>query len=570
MHHCDADSKKLVETQTFEDLITSQNGMTISRALVNVVIDQQIGQQISVDTISEVLQQRCGSFCSTDDVMLYKAKESIRKAAETRNPTERQNCLAEALRLFTKGARILEFEKLREIIGDFQQLDFAKGAISLPLACAQAQDPDNVGLEYWYQNPPAAVQDPRKALTDCRLQNYDLVLDSLAVFDKKADAVKETPPDGMNEGESVIAHAYDLAFSSEDEMFHSTLYDWIIESGGADWLLEQRPKYLEAHLRRDPPTVDKYQLLWQFYVKNGEPLRAAEVLGALAESAEFQLPLEKRVEYLTLAVANAKSHPISAGGRHETAIAFLTDLEEKLEVAQVQLEVLTTLAPHMEDSPEVRDHIVKLSERLFTMTEIYQDYAVQFDKPQLKLLCLHISEHRDDGLVQPIWNQILEETLAMSQDVNVQRDTLFKLVTRLGQRFYPSESAFPIRYVSQLVVGFALANKANVESGWVSNLFEQCNVPHVEIWEVLHTMYESQVPPFNEQPNVQALSAEIAILITDWLNDVLRPQSSSSRAEFPVGRVDLAIDQYLSELEPSRAETRTSYENIKRQLRRYW
>lgn len=48
-------------------------------------------------------------------------------------------------------------------------------------------------------------------------------------------------------------------------------------------------------------------------------------------------------------------------------------------------------------------------------------------------------------------------------------------------------------YVSQLVVGFALANKANVESGWVSNLFEQCNVPHVEIWEVLHTMYESQV-----------------------------------------------------------------------------
>ena len=33
---------------TFEDLVTSQNGVTASRALVNVVIDQQIGQQISV------------------------------------------------------------------------------------------------------------------------------------------------------------------------------------------------------------------------------------------------------------------------------------------------------------------------------------------------------------------------------------------------------------------------------------------------------------------------------------------------------------------------------------------
>lgn len=89
--------------------------MTISRALVNVVIDQQIGQQISVclrltdnveqlayvkqvDTISDVLQSRCGSFCSTDDVMLYKAKENIRKAAETHDAVEKQRCLGEALR----------------------------------------------------------------------------------------------------------------------------------------------------------------------------------------------------------------------------------------------------------------------------------------------------------------------------------------------------------------------------------------------------------------------------------------------------------------------------------------
>lgn len=45
-----------------------------------------------------------------------------------------------------------------------------------------------------------------------------------------------------------------------------------------------RPAFLEAHLKREPITVQKYQLLWQFYVKNGQPLRAAEVLGALAES----------------------------------------------------------------------------------------------------------------------------------------------------------------------------------------------------------------------------------------------------------------------------------------------
>lgn len=48
-----------------------------------------------------------------------------------------------------------------------------------------------------------------------------------------------------------------------------------------------RPQYLEAHLRREPITLPKYQLLWQFYVKDGQPLRAAEVLAILAESTEY-------------------------------------------------------------------------------------------------------------------------------------------------------------------------------------------------------------------------------------------------------------------------------------------
>jgi len=36
---------------TFEELITGQNGVAASRALVNVIIDQQIGQQIAVSDV---------------------------------------------------------------------------------------------------------------------------------------------------------------------------------------------------------------------------------------------------------------------------------------------------------------------------------------------------------------------------------------------------------------------------------------------------------------------------------------------------------------------------------------
>jgi len=62
------------------------------------------------------------------------AKENVRKAAETKNPAECQRYLAEALRAFSRGARNLEFEKLREVIGDFQQLSYAQGRVYINTA----------------------------------------------------------------------------------------------------------------------------------------------------------------------------------------------------------------------------------------------------------------------------------------------------------------------------------------------------------------------------------------------------------------------------------------------------
>jgi nuclear pore complex protein Nup155 len=83
---------------TYEDLLTTAKGREVARSIVNAVMNQQISQQTSIDAISDVLQQRCGSFCRTDDVVLFKALEGIRKAKESRDPRERNECLRESLR----------------------------------------------------------------------------------------------------------------------------------------------------------------------------------------------------------------------------------------------------------------------------------------------------------------------------------------------------------------------------------------------------------------------------------------------------------------------------------------
>jgi nuclear pore complex protein Nup155 len=58
------------------------------------------------------------------------------------------------------------------------------------------------------------------------------------VFEEKCTNAKTTDTSVINDPETVRSHAYELAFSSEDEMFHSTMYDWLIGRNLADDLLE--------------------------------------------------------------------------------------------------------------------------------------------------------------------------------------------------------------------------------------------------------------------------------------------------------------------------------------------
>jgi nuclear pore complex protein Nup155 len=81
----------------------------------------------------------------------------------------------------------------------------------------------------------------------------------------------------------------------------------------------------------------------------------------------------------------------------------------------------------------------------------------------MKLLCLCVSEHREENLVRPIWNGIFEDgkiplisglfgiliascsALEGPADPQATADRIIAKVVPLGKRFYPSESAFPLR-----------------------------------------------------------------------------------------------------------------------------
>jgi nuclear pore complex protein Nup155 len=84
---------------------------------------------------------------------------------------------------------------------------------------------------------PPGDADPRKPFYERRWACYRLCVDSLSTFDDQlADAIKKGEP-GL-EQDAARTRAYQLAFESQDQAFHSFFYDWLIERGMTEELLE--------------------------------------------------------------------------------------------------------------------------------------------------------------------------------------------------------------------------------------------------------------------------------------------------------------------------------------------
>jgi nuclear pore complex protein Nup155 len=124
-------------------------------------------------------------------------------------------------------------------VTEYRQLHYPKGAIDLPLRCAQEWDGDNSGYEHWIAGSPA--NDPRIEAYNLRNSCYELVLGALDFFDQLAAKAQDpSVRDDREDAQLVSQSAFRLALNSPDAAFHSALYEWLVERGSADELLEVR------------------------------------------------------------------------------------------------------------------------------------------------------------------------------------------------------------------------------------------------------------------------------------------------------------------------------------------
>lgn len=333
-------SRQQLKELSYEKLFSQADGKDLAKLLVKAIVNRNIESGSNVETVADALRRRCGSFCSPDDVVIFKAQEQLKRASEQPpNTNQFRSLLHESLKLFEKVAGSLTFANLQAAVAQYVDMKYYAGAIQLCLVVAREKDRGNTALVWVNDGKPAG--DPRANAFNDRKRCYDMIHDVL----RHLDAASSTEPEMIDGKLTLIAtkrlEAYDVVNGSDDEVFHFDLYEWYIQQGWTDRILAIESPHVITFLERLAGTnVEHADLLCRFYTNRSRFFDAAEVQAQLANS-DFPIGIKDRIRLLSLAKANANVATVGVSRQQQQQLNHeVTDL---LDVANIQDDLLQRL-----------------------------------------------------------------------------------------------------------------------------------------------------------------------------------------------------------------------------------
>lgn len=365
----DAPTQTQFRDLTYEQLFSQPTGRGLAKILVKAIVNRNIESGANVETVAEALRRRCGSFCSPDDVIIFKAQEQLKRASEqAANPNVLRQLLGDSLHLFERVAGSLTFANLQGAVQQYLELQYYAGAIQLCLRVAREKDRGNSALSWINDGRP--VNDARQSAFEERRRCYDLIHEVLASL----DAASAREPEVIDGRPSLVAtkrmEAYNVVNGADDEVFHFDLYEWYISQGFTDRILTIESPHVITFLKRLAATdAEHAELLCRFYMHRSRFYEAAEVQADLAKKEEFQIDLKGRIKLLGSAKANASVPTMGISRQYQQVLNH--EVTTLLEIAHIQDDLLGRLLvdPRIPDErkAEINGH---LNGPIITLTEV--------------------------------------------------------------------------------------------------------------------------------------------------------------------------------------------------------
>ncbi|KAM7203455.1 Non-repetitive/WGA-negative nucleoporin C-terminal domain containing protein [Naviculisporaceae sp. PSN 640] len=543
----DSRAQEALRNLTYESLFSQEPGKDLAKILVKAIVNRNIASGSNVETVADALRRRCGSFCSPDDVVIFKAQEQLQRASEHAHaPNVLRTLLAESLRLFEQVAGSLTMANLQGAVEQYIELKYYAGAIQLCLTVAREKDRGNTALSWVNDGKPA--NDQRQKAFDARKACYALIHEVL----DRLEASFGTEPE-MVDGRPTLAatkrmEAYNVVNDSDDEVFHFDLYDWYIEKNWTERILTVDSPHVITYLKRLAATDARHaDLLCRFYTHRSRFFEAAQVQADLAKS-DFDIGIKERITLLSRAKGNASVATTGVSRQEQQLLNH--EVTELLEVAHIQDDILERLKVDSRIPDEKMAQIEQdLDGPIQGLTELFNNYADQAGYHDLCLLIYHAADYQNPRVIAETWESLITDT----HFDNEQRKEAWRLHKRrqplpagveppLAEPPMPYESVstsiqtiahrtsldsliFPVDTLLPLVCSYAVNNGQDASIGadpcWPVLLFLQLGVPHSLVIRVLEGILDTHEAPFTGRRRKNVVQW-IDAAVEAWVREVER------------------------------------------------
>ena len=523
------ESRGRAKALTFQALFVSTDGRELAKELVKAIVNRNIASGSNVDTVAESLRRKCGSFCSADDVVIFKAQEQVKRASEAGSQGETGRVLLnESQRLFQKVAGSLTMEHLGGVTEQYVQMSFYAGAVQLCLVVADQKDRARSALGWLKDGTPE--NDSRRGAFDARKSCYDLVFWTIQNLDEQTRNAADSMDGQYTLAAKRRSEAYDVVNGSEDAVFQTCLYDWYVSIGQADRLLEIDTRYIVEYLkRRSQEDREHADLLWRYHVHHNDYLQAASVQLDLARGF-FELSLEERIEYLSRARTNASTRQTALMDSRQSKQQLLREISDLLDVANIQDDILQRMKSEPRLTGERREQVLSnLNGPVLPVDELFNQYADQASYYDICILIYQVADHRNPADIKSSWQNLIEQTDDQAQALYGRHalpwETVGEKVRELGRRLNVSDATFPIQALLPMLERYLMEPRENPPPAtWVLNLFLDLEIPHETLLPVMEQMYYGNEHPFVGS-NRKVLAGQMVYLLASWLRE------SESRGE---------------------------------------
>uniref|UniRef100_A0A8C5EGR8 Nuclear pore complex protein Nup155 n=1 Tax=Gouania willdenowi TaxID=441366 RepID=A0A8C5EGR8_GOUWI len=519
---------------SFKDVVI--RGKDLSGALITGLINVYIKDNASVDGISNHLRDLCPLLYSSDDSVCSKANELLQSSKQTQNKVDKERTLRESLRLYQQ---ISQHTDLPMVCSQYRQVRFFEGVLELCLTAADKKDPQRLGPHFYKNGEPEEDKVGQQAFQE-RLLCYKCITDTMQELVNQSKAAPQSPSvpkqpgppvltcdPNMLSNEEATAHfeqMLGLAQRSQDELFHIALYNWLIQADLTDKLLELNSPYLEEHLmhmiKQDHSQVHNMDLLWRYYEKNRNFGKAAHVLARLAEMHSTEISLKQRLEYIARAILSAKSS--SSITAQASDGEFLHELEERMELVRIQVQIQETLIRQYSHHPTVKNVISQLNSELMDITKLYGEFADHFKLSECKLAIIHCAGHSDPILVHSLWQEILEKELGDSvtmSPIDRMRSLNLKLVS-LGKIYAGTPRYFPLEFLVKFLEQEVC--RLHWDVGFVTSTMQEIGVQLPRLLEVYDQLFKTRDPCWQRLKKPLHLVECIHVLLSGYVKDPSR------------------------------------------------